>query len=137
MVLCVQEHLEHRLAHRVHTGGLLGLLLEKRRPRHAHLLSQISTTHLLDKREHAAPRLHAPRSDVADRRELLALAHGELRAGPGLQKDVLHLVNVMQRVGDLASPAACGAASTALQTAASAQAMWRAISRMCGTKVLA
>ena len=28
MMLCVQEHLEHRLAHRVHTGGLLGLLLE-------------------------------------------------------------------------------------------------------------
>ena len=62
-------------------GGVLGLLLEKCRPRHAHLLSQISTTHLLDKREHAAPRLHAPRSDVADRRELRALAHGELREG--------------------------------------------------------
>ena len=92
-MLCVQEHLEHRLPHRVHTRGLLGLLLEKCRPRHAHLLSQINITHLLDKREHAAARLHAPRSDVAYRRELLALAHGELRAGPGLEKDVLHLLS--------------------------------------------
>ena len=65
------------------------------------LLIQFGSSDLFDKRQHTTSGLETPRGDLLERSEPRALAHVERRPGPRLQEDVLHLVDVMQRVGDL------------------------------------
>src|SRR4029453_6633739 len=101
MMLRVKEYLEDGFAERMHARRLLRVLLEIRGPWHANLLLQCGGTRSFDESKPPSATLQSPRGNLVECHKLTAFAYRELASHPRLTEDVLHLMNVVQRVGNL------------------------------------